>query len=145
MPRLWLAAFSAAAVLGCGDDSSGGGPDDNFPDVAGTYVVEGVFEGVDPTKASLAGTVTLEQESLETSVLSGTASITLTDTTGTFTLSDTELDEANVTLAGIVEFTASSGTGSWNFTGERSGDVLEGQHTLTRGGNSISGDWSGER
>ncbi|MGH7578707.1 MAG: hypothetical protein ACREM9_00935 [Gemmatimonadales bacterium] len=145
MPRLWLAALGAAAVIGCGDDSSGGGPNQFFPDVAGTYVVEGVVDGVDPTKASLAGTVTIEQESLESSILGGSANLTLTDTTGTFALSDTELDEGSVTLAGVVEFTASNATASWTFTGERAGDVLEGQHTLTRGANSVSGDWSGER
>jgi hypothetical protein len=91
--------------------------------------------------------VTIEQESLESSILGGTANLTLTDTTGTFALSDTELDEASVTLAGIVEFTASNAgaTASWTFTGERAGDVLEGQHTLTRGASSVSGDWSGER
>jgi hypothetical protein len=52
-----------------------------------------------------------------------------------------------VTLAGIVEFTVSSPADNvvWTFTGERAGDVLEGQHTLTQGGTSQSGDWSGER
>ena len=34
---------------------------------------------------------------------------------------------------------------TWTFTGERAGDVLEGKHTLSKGSNSQSGDWSGER
>ena len=46
MPRLWLAALGAAALLACGDDTSGGGPNDLFPDVAGTYTIAGDFDGV---------------------------------------------------------------------------------------------------
>jgi hypothetical protein len=143
MPRLWLAALGAAAVLGCGDDSSGGGPNQNFPDVAGTYVIEGVFDAVPPEDASFAGTVIIEQASLESSLLTGTANITLTATAGNFVISGAELEDASVTLAGIVEFTVSSPADNvvWTFAG----DVLEGQHTLTQGGTSQSGDWSGER
>ena len=58
MSRLWLAALGAAAVIACGDDSSGGEPNELFPDVAGVYVVEGEFDGVDPSQASFDGTVT---------------------------------------------------------------------------------------
>lgn len=147
MPRLWLAALGAAAVIACGDDTSGGGPNDLFPDVAGTYAIQGGFDGVPADQASFTGTVTIEQASLESSLLDGTASITLIDDTGNLVISNADLQDASVTLAGVVEFTVESpaNNATWTFTGERAGDVLEGQHTLTRGGQSRTGDWSGQR
>jgi hypothetical protein len=147
MPRLWLAALGAAAVIACGDDDSGGGPNDLFPDVAGVYEIEGQFDAVPPEDASFTGSVTIEQESLESSILTGSADITLTADAGNLVINDSELQNATVTLAGVVEFTVLSPPQSvtWTFTGERGGDVLEGQHTLTQGGESRSGPWSGSR
>jgi len=146
MPRLWLAALGAAAVIACGDDTSGGGPTDVFPDVAGVYVIEGGFDGVSPDDASFTGEVTIEQESLESSLLTGSADITLTEDAGDLVITDAELQNASVTLAGVVDFTVSPAANvTWTFTGERAGDVLEGQHTLTQNSQSRSGDWSGSR
>jgi hypothetical protein len=147
MPRLWLAALGAAAVIACGDDTSGGGPNDLFPDVAGVYLIQGEFDAVPPEDASFTGTVTIEQESLESSLLSGTADITLTTTTEPLDINGAELQDASVTLAGEVAFTVPSAENnvSWTFTGERAGDLLEGRHTLTQGSESQSGDWSGTR
>jgi hypothetical protein len=148
MPRLWLAALGAAAVIACGDDDSGGGPNDLFPDVAGVYAIEGEFDAVPPEDASFTGSVTIEQESLESSILTGSANITLTEVAGDVVITNAELQDASVSLAGIVEFTVenpAAGVTSWTFTGERAGDLLEGQHTLTRGSQSQSGSWSGLR
>ena len=147
MPRLWLAALGAAAVIACGDDTSGGGPNDLFPNVAGVYAIQGTFDAVPPAEASFTGTVTIEQASLESSILTGTADITLIATAGNLVINDAELQDATVTLAGVVEFTVPSAPDnvSWAFTGERAGDVLEGQHTLTQGSESQTGDWNGER
>lgn len=147
MPRLWLAALGAATVIACGDDSSDGGPNDPFPDVAGVYEIEGEFDAVPPEDASFSGAVTIEQESLESSILTGSADITLTRDAGNLIITDAELQNATVTLAGIVEFTVESpaANASWTFTGERAGDVLEGEHTLTQGSTSQSGTWSGSR
>jgi hypothetical protein len=147
MPRLWLAALGAAAVIACGDDTSGGGPNDLFPDVAGVYAIEGTFDAVPPEDASFTGTVTIEQESLESSLLTGTADITLTADAGNLVINDAELESASVTLSGVVEFLVSSPADNvtWSFTGERAGDILEGRHTLTQGSESQTGDWSGER
>jgi len=147
MPRLWLAALGAAAVIACGDDSSGGGPNDQFPDVAGVYAIAGEFDAVPPAEASFTGAITIEQESLESSILTGSADITLTADAGNLIITDAELQNATVTLAGIVEFTVlvPAENVSWTFTGERAGDVLEGQHTLTQGSESRSGAWSGSR
>ena len=113
MPRLWLAALGAAAVIACGDDTSGGGPNDLFPDVAGTYAIQGGFDGV--------------PASLESSLLDGTASITLIDDTGNLVISNADLQDASVTLAGVVEFTVESpaSNATWTFTGERAGDVWQ--------------------
>lgn len=145
MPRLWLAALGAAAVIACGDDTSGGGPNDLFPDVAGVYAVEGEFDAVPPEDASFAGTVTIEQASLESSILGGTADITLTTEAENIFINDAELQDASVTLAGEVAFTIESSNVSWTFIGERAGTLLEGDHTLTIGSESRSGTWSGER
>lgn len=146
MSRLWLAAFGAAAVIACGDDTSGGGPNDLFPDVAGVYTIAGEFDEVPPEDASFTGTVTLEQETLESSLLTGTADITLASTAGNLVINDAELQDASVTLAGEVEFTVPDDGGiTWTFSGERAGDILEGRHTLAQGSQSQSGDWSGSR
>jgi hypothetical protein len=144
---VWLAALGAAAVLGCGDDSSSGGPNDLFPDVAGVYAIQGGFDGVPPAEASFTGSVTIEQASLESSLLTGTADITLTTDAGNLVITDAELQDASVTLAGVVDFTVESqaNNATWRFTGERGGDVLEGDHTLTQGSNSQTGTWIGQR
>jgi hypothetical protein len=145
MSRLWLAALGAAAVIACGDDSSGGEPNELFPDVAGVYVVEGEFDGVDPSQASFDGTVTIEQESLESSILTGTANIIVNTTAGPIDFTGVELQNAAVTLAGVVSFTITDGPASWDFSGERAGDILEGDHTLTVDSESRTGTWTGER
>jgi hypothetical protein len=147
MPRLWLAAFGAAAVIACGDDSSGGGPNDLFPDVGGIYVINGDFDATPGGDSVVTGSVTIEQTSLSQSTLSGTANLNLITQAGNLTISGAELQSASVTLAGIVVFTVEreSDAVTWTFTGERAGDVLEGTHILTRGGTTADGDWSGER
>ena len=144
MSRLWLAALGAAAVLACGDDN-GGEPNELFPDVAGVYAVEGEFDGVSPDDMSFTGTVTIEQESLESSILTGTASFTIVTPDGPINVVDAELLGAGVDLGGQVGFTVEQGQVSWEFTGERAGDILQGPHTLTLGAQTITGTWTGER
>lgn len=146
MPRLWLAALGAAAVIACGDDSSGGGPNDLFPDVAGAYTITGDFNAT-PGDSLVTGTVTIEQASLERSPLTGTANLTLTAQAGNLTISNAELQDASVTLAGVVVFTVERASDNvvWTFTGERAGDVLEGTHILSEGSVTADGSWSGER
>jgi hypothetical protein len=147
MPRLWLAALGAAAVIACGDDGPGGGPNDLFPDVAGVYTIEGDFGGTPASDSLVSGTVTIEQASLEASPLTGTADLTLTAQAGNLTINDAELQSASVTLAGVVVFTVEQESDDlvWTFSGERAGDVLEGTHTLTRGDVTADGEWSAER
>lgn len=147
MARLWLAALGAAAVIACGDDSSGGGPNDLFPDVGGTYTIDGNFTGTPAGDSLVTGTVTIEQASLEVSPLTGTADLTLSAQAGNLTINDAELQSASVTLAGVVVFTVERESDNlvWTFTGERAGDVLEGTHTLTLGSVTADGDWSGAR
>lgn len=147
MTRLWLAALGAAAVIACGDDSSGGGdPNEQFPDVAGVYDVQGEFDGVDPEVSSFSGTITLEQESLESSVLSGTANLAIHNIgQNDVVITNAELQNAAVSLAGVVAFTVEQGAVSWDFTGEKAGDVLEGDHTLVQGSETRVGTWSAIR
>jgi len=144
MSRLWLAALGAAALLACGDDDNDG-PNNTFPDVAGVYDVQGEFDGVDPSEASFSGTVTIEQESLESSLLTGTADLTVTTATGDLSVTDAELLDASVSLAGEVVFTLEDSGLTWDFRGDRAGDVIEGDHTLTQGDQTVTGTWSGER
>ena len=144
MSRLWLAALGAVAVLACSDDDTNG-PADAFPDVAGVYTVEGQFDGADTSDLSFNGTVTIEQESLETSLLTGTADLTIVTPTGTFPVDDAELLNANVNLVGDVTFSLEQGSVSWDFLGDKSGDVLSGTHNLTLGGQSFTGTWTGQR
>ncbi|HEY7614948.1 MAG TPA: hypothetical protein VH764_18275 [Gemmatimonadales bacterium] len=146
MSRLWLAAFGAAAVIACGDDNSDGGPNDNFPDVAGVYEIHGEFDGVDPSQLRFDGTMTIEQESLESSLLTGTADITITSIqSGNTFINDAELLDASVDLAGEVVFSLQSGSTTWDFIGNRHGDVLDGTHSGTIDGQSLTGTWTAER
>jgi hypothetical protein len=146
MSRVWLAALGAAAVIACGGDDDGNGPTDFFPDVAGVYTVQGQFEGVDPSDMSFTGMVTIEQESLESSLLTGTANITIVSSSGNTTVSNAELLNAGVDLGGNVAFTIEQGTvTSWDFSGEKAGDVLTGTHDLILGSESFTGTWSGQR
>jgi hypothetical protein len=145
MARLWLTALGAAAVIGCGGDSNDNGPSDVFPDVSGVYAVEGQFDGADPSDLSFTGTVTIEQESLETSLLTGTADITIVSPTGDLPVEGAELLEAGVDLAGTVGFNLEQGSVSWDFVGQKSGDILSGTHNLTLGSQSFTGTWTGER
>jgi hypothetical protein len=143
MRRLWLTALAAAAGIGCGDDSSG--PGASFPDVAGVYTVQGEFDDADPEVVFFTGSVTITQESLESSILGGTANLTLTAPAGNLSINAAELQDASVTLAGVVSFRVEGSGVGWTFTGERAGDVLEGDHTLTQGSESQSGIWTGAR
>ena len=145
MSRLWLAALGAAAVIACGDDTN---PNELFPDVAGTYDIEGQFDGIDPGDASFTGTMTIEQESLESSLLTGTATITVTTTNiGNFTVANTELLDASVDLAGQVVFQLrdEGQDVTWDFQGERAGDIIEGDHAGTQGVATWTGTWTADR
>jgi hypothetical protein len=145
MSRVWLAALGAIAVVACGDDN-GNDPNDVFPDVAGVYAVAGQFDGVPPSDLSFTGTVTIEQESVESSLLTGTADLTIASSTnGNTTISDAELLNAGVDLGGNVAFTLEQGAVSWAFVGEKAGDILSGTDTLTLGDETFIGTWSGER
>ena len=148
MSRLWLAAVGAAALIACGDDNSNGGPNDNFPDVAGVYDIQGEFDGVDPSERSFSGTLTIEQESLESSLLAGTADITITDILiGNIFVNDAELLDASVDLAGQVVFQLRDEEQdvTWDFQGERGGDIIQGDHTVTQGTATLTGTWTAER
>jgi hypothetical protein len=144
MSRVWLAALGAAAVIACSDDDDGNGPSDSFPDVAGVYTVEGQFDDRDPSELSFTGIVTIEQESLESSLLTGTADITIISATP-IPVNDAELLDAGVDLGGNVAFTLEQGSISWDFTGEKAGDLLTGTHMLRQGSETLTGTWSGER
>ena len=144
MSRVWLAALGVIAVVACGDD--GNDPNDVFPDVAGVYAVEGEFDGIDPSDLSFTGTVTIEQESVESSLLTVSADLTIvSSTSGNTVINDAELLNAGVDLGGTVAFTLEQGNVDWAFVGEKGGDVLIGTDTLTQGTETFIGTWSGQR
>ena len=144
MSRLWLAALGAAAVIACGDDTN---PNELFPDVAGTYDIEGEFDGLDPNTNFFTGTMTIEQESLESSLLTGTANIAVTSIIGPFSVTGAELLDASVDLAGQVVFQLrdEGQDVTWDFQGERAGDIIEGDHTVTQGTTTLTGTWTADR
>ena len=144
MSRLWLAALGAAAVIACGDDNN---PNELFPDVAGTYDIEGEFDGLDPNTNFFTGTMTIEQESLESSLLTGTANIAVTSIIGPFSVTGAELLDASVDLAGQVVFQLrdEGEDVTWDFQGERFGDVIQGDHTVTQGTTTLTGTWTATR
>ena len=89
--------------------------------------------------------MTIEQESLESSLLTGTANLTIVSPGGNTPLNGVPLINAGVDLGGNVAFIIEQGNVSWDFTGEKAGDILSGTHTLTQGSETRSGTWSGER
>lgn len=144
MSRLWLAALGAAAVIACADD---GEPNNTFPDVAGRYDIEGEFDGLDPNTNFFTGTMTIEQESLESSLLTGTANINVTSSIGPLVVTNAELLDASVDRAGQVVFQLRDEEQdvTWDFQGERDGGVIDGDHTVTQGTATLTGTWTAER
>lgn len=59
--RLAIAVLAGLALAACGGDSTG--PDNPFPDVSGSYAVDGGFDGLTRSDASVSGSLTLTQAS----------------------------------------------------------------------------------
>jgi hypothetical protein len=142
--------FRAAAALlclsplyGCGGDNLS--PSEPFPDVSGSYNVEGGFDGATRSEASITGSLTLTQASRQSGTLVGTATLTFNISGDVTTVSDIPLQEASVTPGSVVSFRlGSSSQGvTWTFTGNRSGKTITGRHTLVTTSGTVSGDWTG--
>jgi hypothetical protein len=116
--------------------------DQAFPAVAGVYNVTGTFDGLPASEASFSGTLTLTQASRTAGTLAGSAAFVVRIGTDVFNVADNILDQASVSISGVVVFTLSDASGTWTFTGThvatRFGD---GRHTLSAGGDNISGSW----
>ena len=123
------AAFLLLGLSACGREPTPTGPSGS------RSFLEGVW----------TGTVTIEQESLESSLLTGTANLTIVSPSGNTPLNGVPLNNAGVDLGGNVAFTLEQGNISWVFTGEKAGDILSGTHTLTQGSETRTGTWTGER
>jgi hypothetical protein len=143
-------AVAAAALLcltalyGCGggDNLS---PSEPFPDVSGSYNVEGGFDGATRSEASITGSLTLTQASRQSGTLGGTATLTFNISGDITTVSDVPLQDASVTPGSVVSFRlGSSAQGvTWTFTGNRAGKTITGRHTLATTSGTVSGDWTG--
>jgi hypothetical protein len=137
----WLGLAAATALAGCGSNS---GNTDPFPDVAGVYTLQGGFDGFTAQEASFSGTVTLNQPSREQSTLDGTATVTGTINGQAVSAAGVALQNASVTPSGVVSFDLTPGSGitSWTFSGELAGTIIQGTHTLVRGGTTNTGTFT---
>lgn len=144
--RLALSGLLLALSLlpACGGDSTE--PEDPFPDAAGVYQVSGGFDGLPSNVGSFSGTLEITQATRSSGTLQGSAAILATIDGDVFNLNDPVLDGANVSPAGVLSFTIADNSGTWTFTGTLSGNTItSGRHTLSAGGESISGNWQGSR
>ena len=137
-----LLCLSALYSCGGGDSVA---PPEPFPDVTGSYHLDGGFDGLTRGEASFSGTLTLTQASRQSGTLGGTVSITATIDGQTSGGGTAPLQSASVSPTGAVSFSIGSITagGSWTFSGTHAGTTISGRHTLTDGTSSFSGNWSG--
>lgn len=127
-------------LAACGDDSGSGPPP--YPDVEGTYQINGTFAGV--PGATFAGTMTLLQASRNAAPLTGSATVNYNIGGQTGTL--TGLSNGSVTQAGVVRFDiANDASGTWQFTGTLNNRTITGSHTLSSGGETVSGTFTAVR
>jgi hypothetical protein len=148
-PILRLSAASSLgltlSLAGCGGGGGdAAGPGEPFPNVSGSYNIEGGFDGLTRNEASFVGSLSLSQASRQSGTLTGTMSVTLTIDGDVTTAGDVRLQSASVTPNGTVSFqlgTISTG-GSWTFSGTAAGETISGRHTLTDGSNVFSGNWT---
>ncbi|HUF36198.1 MAG TPA: hypothetical protein VMN37_09620 [Gemmatimonadales bacterium] len=137
--------FSFALLTACGG-SDANEPEPPFPDVAGVYDVSGGFDGIPTSVGSFAGTLELTQASRSSGTLQGSAAILATIDGSVFNVGDASLANANVSPAGVLSFTMADNSGTWTFSGTySSGTIGQGRHTLSSGGESLSGNWQGTR
>ena len=138
-----LLALSLLPACGGGDSNA---PEDPFPDAAGVYQVSGGFDGIPSSIGSFSGTLEITQASRSSGTLQGSAAILATIDGNVININDPVLDGANVSPAGVLSFTLADNSGTWTFTGILSGNaVTGGRHTISAGGESLSGNWQGAR
>ena len=144
--RLALSGLLLALSLlpACGGDSNE--PEEPFPDAAGVYQISGGFDGIPSNVGSFSGTLEITQATRSSGTLQGSATILATIGGDVFNLSDPVLGGANVSPAGVLSFTIADNSGTWTFSGTLAGNAItSARHTLSAGGESLSGDWQGSR
>ena len=142
LPGLLL---TSALIAACGG-SDANEPEDPFPDAGGVYEISGGFDGIPTSVGSFEGTLELTQASRSSGTLQGTAAILATIDGSVFNIADDALANANVSPGGVLSFTMADNSGTWTFSGTLSGNSIgQGRHTLSAGGESLSGNWQGTR
>jgi hypothetical protein len=131
-----------ATACGGGDSNE---PEDPFPDAAGAYQITGGFDDLPLNVGSFQGTLELTQASRSSGALQGSVAILATIDGDVINISDPTLDGANVSPSGVLSFTIVQ-NGTWTFSGSLSGNsISSGRHTLSVGGDNLSGNWQGTR
>lgn len=141
--RTATVVFCLLTLYGCGGGDSLT-PPEPFPNVAGSYLLDGGFDGLTRGQASFGGTLTLTQTSRQSGTLGGTVSLT-TIIDGQTSGGVVPVESASVSSTGTVSFHIGgiAAGGSWTFSGTLAGTRISGRHTLTDGTTAFSGDWSG--
>jgi hypothetical protein len=143
-PALSGLLLALSLLPACGGDSTE--PEEPFPDAAGVYQVSGGFDGIPSSVGSFSGTLEITQATRSSGTLQGSAAILATIDDNVFNINDPVLSGANVSPAGVLSFTMADNSGTWTFTGTLSGNTITaGRHTLSAGGESLSGNWQGSR
>jgi hypothetical protein len=135
--------FATVVLVACGGGDSSG-PSHPFPDVAGTYNMQGSFNGIPANVAFFNGTLTITQASLDAAALGGNSNITANLNGDIFNFANS-LVNANVSTTGVVTFTIADASGQWNFTGTVANGAITGQHSLTDGTRTLSGTWNASK
>jgi len=139
-----VAALVCALLVGCG---GGGGdsltPNDPFPNAAGSYQMEGGFDGLSREQASFTGILTLTQASRQSGTLGGSVSLSLR-VNGSRSSASSPIESASVSTSGEVAFRLGSATddATWTFHGTLAGSSISGRHTLSDGSQAFPGNWS---
>jgi len=139
-----VTALVCALFLGCG---GGGGdsliPNDPFPDAAGSYQMEGGFDGLTRNEASFTGILTLTQASRQSGTLGGSVSLSLT-VDGSRSSASSAIQSASVSPSGEIAFRLGSAAddATWTFNGTLAGSTINGRHTLSDGSQAFPGNWS---
>jgi hypothetical protein len=135
--------LTCAFLMACGGGDANE-PEDPFPDAAGVYEISGGFDDLPTSIGSFEGTLELTQATRASGALQGSAAILATLDGDVFNLNDASLTSANVSPSGVITFTMGDNSTTWTFSGTLSGaSIGQGRHTLSGGGESLSGNWQG--
>jgi hypothetical protein len=142
--RRLVFALAVTTLTACGSDG-GNDPSFRYPDVGGTYAVQGTFD-LNPS-VTFDGTLGIYQADRNDGDLTGTLAVTVRglpsgDETGAGSVYSVSMDEDGHV---VIELAAPTDEAGWRFSGQLAGDRITGRHTVRSSAGSASGDWTAER